>query len=179
MSAIFICFAIDVFTLPGNVNRQVAFAGHGVDVAGLSNLNPLQGTASRLFGTFDVNLTVAELFILGLDHAVGEIGQAGQLLFGGGLLVFTVNLELLIVGIEQVDGEGGQMVEIVHAGLGDAEVCLTVCDPTDHRTHHEKRDQYQWQDDDSHLPADFEVVDEFEKMTAHNRINSGLETRRL
>ena len=71
------------------------------------------------------------------------------------------------------------MVEIVHAGLGDAEVCMTISDPADHRTHHEKRDQHQWQDDDSHLPADLKVVDEFEKVTVHNRINSGLETRRL
>jgi hypothetical protein len=83
------------------------------------------------------------------------------------------------MGIEHIDGEGGQVVEIVHAGLSDAEMGLTVGDPTDYSAHYEKWNQYQRQDDDGHLPADLEIVDELEEVSAHNRINSHLETWRL
>ncbi len=65
------------------------------------------------------------------------------------------------MGVEEVDGECGQMVEIVHAGLGDAEMCLTIGDPSDDCADHENRDQHQWQNDNSHLPANLEVVDKF------------------
>jgi hypothetical protein len=53
---------------------------------------------------------------------------------------------------------------------------LTVGNPADYRTDHKYRDQHQWQNDNSHLPTDFQVVDKFEEVSGHKCINSFLES---
>ena len=179
MPAVFILLVVYVLPLAGDVHRQVTRAGHGVDVACFTDLHAFQGIACSFLcaGQVDAFLTLQPF--LGLDHAVGQVGQALELLLDGRFLVVAIDLELAVVGVEQVDGEFGQMVEVIHAGLGDAEMRLSVADPANHRADQEQRHEHQRQDDDGHLPADAEVVDELEEVTTHNRIRRLSETRRL
>ena len=179
MSAIFVLLSIDVLTFPGYVHGQVPFAGHGINIPGFTNLDSFQCAACCVHGTVEVDLPFAVEIVLGFDHVVGEVGQARQFILGRKLPVFLVGQELLVVRIKEVYGESSKVVEIVLAGLGDAEIRLLVGDPAYHRADHNNRDQYQWQNDNGHFPADSQIVDEFKQMEAHSRINVSSEMSRL
>jgi hypothetical protein len=60
--------------------------------------------------------------LLGLHEAVGQVREGRQLLVDALLLVLLVDLELLIVGVEEVDREVRQVLQVVLARLGDPAV---------------------------------------------------------
>jgi ABC-type nickel/cobalt efflux system permease component RcnA len=86
---------------------------------------------------------------------------------GAPLLVLFVDLKLLVVGIEEVDGEAGHVRKVVLAGLGDPAVGLLGGDVADNPADHHDRHRYQREHEHQHLPAQLQIVHEGEEVAVH------------
>ena len=157
----------DVDPFLGDMDLELAVAGHGVDVTGLPDVHLGQGVVRLASGGGHIDAAASVLALLRLNHVVGELGHRGQVLLEDLLLVLLVDLELLVVRVQEVDREAGHVLQVVLTGLGDAEVGLFGGDVADHTPHDEDGDDHQREHQDHHLPAQLQVAYESEQVSLH------------
>jgi hypothetical protein len=74
------------------------------------------------------------------------------------LLVLLVDLKLQVVGVKQIPGKAGHMLQVVLAGLGDPKIRLTIGDIADDAADDEDRNDHQRQHHHQHLPTQLEII---------------------
>ncbi len=140
------------------MHLQVAPAGHGINVAGLTHVDFFECCAGLAFGGGKVKASLAVLAMFAFNQVVGKIGQGRQLAVEGAQFVLPIHLELLVMGVQQVNGKGGHVLQIVLAGLRHPQIGLTIGDVADNTGNDNDRNDHQRQDEGKQLPAQFQAV---------------------
>ena len=135
----------NIFAFLSDVDGQVAFGGHGIEIAGFAYANVLERLSDFLLRLRQGVLTARILLLLNCDEAVGKLRQGSQIVVNGPPLVFLVHLKLLIVRVQEVQGELGHVLQIGAGSLRNAHIRLLLGDIADDHAHAEHRQQHQGQ----------------------------------